>query len=66
MSLHDAVVVNCKEGATYYRYTQREFKLKFSTLSKAFEVEFDENCKNLTYKKINIIIKFLMAYCSMS
>ena len=33
---------------TNYRYTQREFKLKFRALLKAYDVKFAENSKNIT------------------
>ena len=33
---------------TNNRYTQHEFKLKFTTLSKAYDVVYTENSKNIT------------------
>ena len=40
----------------YYRYTQREFKLKLSTLSKVDDVKFDENGE-MQLLKIDLHVK---------
>ena len=43
--------VSCVQGKlTNNRYTQCEFKFKFSTLFKPYNVKYTENSKNITAK----------------
>ena len=43
-------VTHCSsdQGILTNRYTQREFKLKFSALLKVYDIKFAENSKNIT------------------